>query len=40
MLDLVRKPGTGANIGNEEERRKIGEISVKSHKLEVEVSFE
>ena len=40
MLDLVRKPGTGANIGNEEERRKVGEITVKSHKLELEVSFE
>jgi hypothetical protein len=40
MLDVVRKPGTGASIGNEEEKRKIGEISVKSHKLEVEISFE
>ena len=39
-MDLLRKPGTGANIGNEEERRKIGEISVKSHKLEVEITFE
>jgi hypothetical protein len=26
MLDVVRKPGTGATIGNEEERRKVGEI--------------
>jgi hypothetical protein len=40
MLDVIRKPGTGANIGNEEERRKVGEIAVKSHKLEVEISFE
>ncbi|HVE41161.1 MAG TPA: hypothetical protein VNM14_14800 [Planctomycetota bacterium] len=40
MLDVIRKPGTGANIGNEEERRKVGEITVKSHKLEVEISFE
>jgi hypothetical protein len=40
MLDVIRKPGTGASIGNEEERRKIGEITVKSHKLEVEISFE
>jgi hypothetical protein len=40
MTDIVRKPGTGANIGNEEERRKVGEISVKSHKLEVEIILE
>jgi hypothetical protein len=40
MLDVVRKPGTGTNIGNEEDRRKVGEITVRSHKLEVEVSFE
>jgi hypothetical protein len=40
MLDVVRKPGTGGNIGNEEEHRKVGEITVKSHKLEVEISFE
>jgi len=40
MMDVIRKPGTGANIGNEEEKRKIGEISVKSHKLELEITFE
>jgi len=40
MVDIIRKPGTGANIGNDEERRKVGEISVKSKKLEVEISFE
>jgi len=40
MTDIVRKPGTGANIGNEEERRKVGEIAVRSHKLEVEITFE
>lgn len=40
MVDIVRKPGTGANVGNEEERRKIGEIAVKSLKLETMISFE
>lgn len=40
MVDVVRKPGTGAAIGNEEERRKVGEILVKSHKLEVEITIE
>lgn len=40
MTDVVRKPGTGATIGNEEERRKVGEIAVKSHKLEVEINLE
>lgn len=40
MIDVIRKPGTGAIIGNEEERRKVGEISVKSHKLEASISFE
>jgi hypothetical protein len=40
MVDVVRKPGTGANIGNEEERRKVGEILVKSHKLEIEITIE
>lgn len=40
IVDVLRKPGTGALINNEEERRKVGEISVKSHKLEVAVTFE
>jgi hypothetical protein len=40
MVDIVRKPGTGANVNNEEDRRKIGEIAVKSHKLEVVITLE
>jgi hypothetical protein len=40
MVDVIRKPGTGANIGNDEERRKVGEIAAKSNKLEVEITFE
>ena len=40
MLDVTRKAGTGATINNEEERRKIGEIAIKSHKLEASISFE
>ena len=40
MVDVIRKPGTGGQVGNEEERRKIGEISVKSHKLEAVITFE
>lgn len=40
IVDVLRKPGTGGSINNEEERRKIGEISMKSHKLEVSLSFE
>lgn len=40
IVDILRKPGTGGSINNEEERRKIGEISVKSHKLEVSLNFE
>jgi hypothetical protein len=40
MVDIVRKPGTGANVGNEEERRKVGEIAVKSLKLEAMITFE
>jgi hypothetical protein len=40
MVDIVRKPGTGANLGNEEERRKIGEIAVKSLKFEAMITFE
>lgn len=40
IVDIVRKPGSGTNINNEEERRKIGEILIKSHKLEMSLSFE
>ncbi|MBI3857071.1 MAG: hypothetical protein HY293_15400 [Planctomycetes bacterium] len=40
MVDVVRKPGTGGNVNNEEERRKVGEISVKSHKLDASITFE
>jgi hypothetical protein len=40
ISDVLRKPGTGARVGNEEERRKIGEISVKSQKLELALTFE
>jgi hypothetical protein len=40
MIDMVRKPGTGENIGNEEERRKVGEVNVKSRKLETVIKFE
>lgn len=40
IVDVVRKPGTGTVIGNEEERRKIGEISIKSRKLEMSLTFE
>jgi hypothetical protein len=40
IVDEVRKPGTGANVNNEIDRRKVGEISVKSKKLEVVISFE
>jgi hypothetical protein len=40
MIDLVRKPGTGGTVGNEEERRKVGEIAVKSNKLEASITFE
>jgi hypothetical protein len=40
ISDVLRKPGTGAKVGNEEERRKIGEISVKSQKLELALTFE
>jgi hypothetical protein len=40
MVDILRKPGTGGNVGNEEERRKVGEIAVKSLKLEAMITFE
>jgi len=40
MVDVVRKPGTGAKVNNEEERRKVGEISIKSNKLDASISFE
>lgn len=40
IVDVLRKPGTKDAINNEEERRKIGEISMKSHKLEVSLTFE
>lgn len=40
MVDVVRKPGTGGNVNNEEERRKVGEITVKSNKLDASISFE
>ncbi|HLY74924.1 MAG TPA: hypothetical protein VKU80_12465, partial [Planctomycetota bacterium] len=35
IVDVIRKPGTGTTIGNQEERRKMGEISIKSRKLEM-----
>lgn len=40
MLDKVIKAGTGASVNNEEERRKIGEISAKSRKLDVMITIE
>jgi hypothetical protein len=40
MVDVVRKPGTGGTVNNEEERRKVGEIAVKSNKLEATITFE
>lgn len=40
IVDVLRKPGTGLKVGNEEERRKIGEISVKTKKLEMSLTFE
>jgi hypothetical protein len=40
MVDVVRKPGTGGNVNNEEERRKVGEIAIKSNKLDASISFE
>jgi hypothetical protein len=40
MVDVVRKPGTGGNVNNEEERRKVGEITIKSNKLDASISFE
>ena len=40
MVDIFRKPGTGGTVGNEEERRKVGEIAVKSLKLEAVITFE
>jgi hypothetical protein len=40
MVDVVRKAGTGTAVNNDEERRKVGEISVKSHKLEAVITFE
>jgi len=40
MVDTVLKAGTGANLNNEEERRKIGEITSKSRKLDVTVTIE
>ncbi len=40
IVDVVRKPGTGTSINNEEERRKLGEISIHSTKMEMSLSFE
>lgn len=40
MVDIVRKPGTGGTVNNEEERRKVGEIAVRSNKLEAVITFE
>jgi len=40
MVDVVRKPGTGGKVNNEEDRRKVGEISIKSNKLDASISFE
>jgi hypothetical protein len=40
IVDIVRKPGTGNIINNEEERRKLGEISIKSTKMEMSMTFE
>ena len=40
IVDVVRKPGTGTSINNEEERRKLGEISIHSTKMEMSLTFE
>jgi hypothetical protein len=40
IVDVLRKPGTGQKVGNEEEKRKIGDISLKSQKLEMALTFE
>ncbi|HLY12551.1 MAG TPA: hypothetical protein VKW04_24825 [Planctomycetota bacterium] len=40
IVDVVRKPGTGSAINNEEERRKLGEISIHSTKMEMSLTFE
>jgi hypothetical protein len=40
IVDIIRKPGTGTTINNEEERRKLGEISIHSTKMEMSLTFE
>jgi len=40
IADVLRKPGIGENVGNQVETRKIGEIVVKSQKLEMALTFE
>jgi hypothetical protein len=40
IVDVLRRPGTGLNVNNDEERRKIGEINVNSLKLELALTFE
>src|SRR5882672_915700 len=40
VVDVLRKPGTGGKVNNEEERRKVGEIAIKSKKMEMSLTFE
>ena len=40
IVDVVRKPGIGKEINNQEERRKLGEISIRSTKMEMALTFE
>jgi hypothetical protein len=40
IVDVVRKPGVGTSINNQEERRKMGEISIHSTKMEMSLTFE
>jgi hypothetical protein len=40
IVDVIRKPGTGTVVNNEEERRKLGEISIHSTKMEMALTFE
>lgn len=40
VVDVVRKPGVGQDVGNTEDKRKIGEIVLKTKKLEMALTFE
>ena len=40
IVDEVIKAGTGANVNNEKDRRKIGEIASKTRRLDVTVTIE